>query len=562
MVLSVFGGRLVQLQGFDPHSYAAMAAKENLVDVVLPAERGDILDRSGRPLADSIDGLMVIADPSLTKHYAPQLATLLSNRLGVDYAATLAKLRKPGSRFQYIARKVPATIATAAVRAADNRKYEGLTTERDPVREYPAHDVAANIVGFMGTDGPLAGLERSFNHALAGKDGKATYEVDQAAHDTRIPLGKSSRVDPVDGQNLRLTIDSDLQWYTQHVLMKAVQDSRADSGMAVVMDSKTGEVLSLADFPTYDASDPALSPKSDRGIPSLSDVYEPGSVEKVLTLSALLDAGKVTPRTRLVVPSQYKSGDSYIHDWFGHGTIHLTLTGVIAQSSNIGTVLASNKFKPGQLRRYLVKFGLGQRTDVGITGESSGILPSKVQWNPADEDRIDFGQSISVNALQEAAAINTIANGGVRVDPSLILGHATMNDGTEVGTDVATRRRVVSAKAARQMTHMMERVVDPNVGLAPYAQVPGYVVAGKTGTAQRVNPACHCYDGTFTVSFAGFAPADNPRFTVYVVVHNPRNGGGGGSIGGPVFAKIMGFALRRYGVPPTHTPASQLPTTW
>jgi len=565
MILSVFAARLVQLQGFDPHSYAAAAAKENLVDVTLPAERGEILDRNDEPLADSSDGLMVIADPALTSQYAPQLATLLANRLHIDYATTLTKLRKTsgaGSRYQYIARRIPATIATAAVQAAEKKGYDGLTTERDPIRDYPAHDVAANLVGFLGTDGPLAGLELSFNKVLAGKDGKATYEVDKSAGGTRIPLGKSSRVDPVDGKDLKLTIDRDLQWYVQHTLMKAVQDSNAESGMAVVMDSRTGEVLSLADYPTFDAADPGASPKSQRGSAALSNVYEPGSVEKVLTLSALMDAGKATPRTKLLIPGQYKSGDYYIHDWFAHGNLKLTLAGVIAQSSNIGTVLASNKFSQGQLRDYLVKFGLGQRTNVGVDGESAGLLPSKAAWNAADEDRIDFGQSLSVNALQETAAINTIANKGVRIDPSLIIGHATTNTGLDVGTDTATRHRVVSAKAAKQMSEMMERVVDPDVGLAPAAQVPGYRVAGKTGTAQRVNSKCGCYDGTFTVSFAGFAPADNPRFTVYVVVHNPRNGGGGGSVAGPVFSKILGFALRRYGVPPTDTPASKLPTTW
>jgi cell division protein FtsI (penicillin-binding protein 3) len=169
---------------------------------------------------------------------------------------------------------------------------------------------------------------------------------------------------------------------------------------------------------------------------------------------------------------------------------------------------------------------------------------------------------VSVNALQMAGAVNTIANGGVRVSPSLVQGSATTNDGTVVGTDTTTEQRVVSKRAAHQMALMMERVVDPDVGVAPAAQIPGYRVAGKTGTAQRVGPRCGCYNGTFTVSFAGFAPADKPRFTVYVVVQNPRNGGGGGSVGGPAFAKIMSYALRRYGVPPTGTAPSHVPTTW
>jgi cell division protein FtsI (penicillin-binding protein 3) len=294
----------------------------------------------------------------------------------------------------------------------------------------------------------------------------------------------------------------------------------------------------------------------------MSDVYEPGSVEKVLTLSSLIDAGRVTPRTRLTVPGSLMRQDRPIGDWFDHGTIRLTLAGVLAKSSNIGTVLAADKFQGDELREYLTAFGLGEPTGVGVRGESPGIVPAGSLWTSQTQDRVAFGQSVSVNALQMAAAINTIANGGVRVDPSLVRGTATTDDGQEVGTDTATARRVISEDAARKTMLMMERVVDPEAGVAPGARVPGYRVAGKTGTAQRASSECGCYDGTFTVSFAGFAPADDPRFTVYVVVQNPRNGGGGGSVGGPAFAKIMGYALRRYAVPPTGTKPSTLPVEW
>jgi cell division protein FtsI (penicillin-binding protein 3) len=329
------------------------------------------------------------------------------------------------------------------------------------------------------------------------------------------------------------------------------------------MDTRTGELLAVADDPTFDSNTPTESRKADLGSRAMQDVYEPGSVEKVLTLSSLIDLGQVTPRTQIEVPSQLDDGGTHpIHDWFSHGTIRLTLAGVIAKSSNIGTVLASKRFKDGQLRSYLESFGLGQRTDIGVRGETPGILPDDSLWTPQTQDRIAFGQSLSVNAVQMAAAVNTIANDGVRISPSLIAGSATTEDGAEVGTDHATKHRVVSISAARQTAHMMERVVDPDVGVAPAAAVPGYRVAGKTGTAQRVGAECGCYDGTFTVSFAGFAPADDPRFTIYVVVQNPGNGGGGGSVAGPAFAKIMSYALRRYAVPPTGTQPSRLPVEW
>ena len=563
IVLSFFAARLVQLQGFDPNSYAQAAAKENLVTQVLPAQRGRILDRNGEPLADSADGLMITAAPSITSATAPALATLLANKLNLDYSQVLAALtgKSRGSTplFAYVARKIPAAQATEAVDEARAAGFKGLYTEDDPIREYPAGDVAANIVGFLGTDGPLGGLEQSLNNELAGKDGKETYEV--ASQGTRIPLGASTTVEPVNGTDIHTTIDRELQWYAQRVLRQTDEQWNARNGMAVVTDVKTGEILALADDPTFDASDPGASPKADRGARSLSEVYEPGSVEKILTLSSLIDAGKVTDRTKLVVPGELKREDRVIHDWFTHGTLHLTLAGVIAQSSNIGTVKAADRFGNGQLHQYLEQFGLGQRTNVGVPGESPGILPSMAQWNHQIQDRVDFGQSVSVNALQMAAAVNAVANGGVRIDPSLILGHATTNSGQVVGTDETTSRRVVSTRAATQMMKMMERVPDPRTGVAPQTQIAGYRVAGKTGTAQRaVNGR---YDGSLTVSFAGFAPADNPRFTVYVVINDPRSGhAGGGATAGPVWQKIMSFALHRYGVAPTGTKASDLPTMW
>ena len=560
LVLSFFGARLVQLQGVQPEKYATLAASTGgTVSVVLPAERGRILDRNGRPLADSVDGRMVVADPVQTRKTAPALARILAKRLHIDYFATLRALTKKGSRFAYVARRVPAERAVRVVNEVTDAGYQGLATRNDPLRSYPDHDVAANLVGFMGSFGPLAGLELTFNKELAGTDGSETYEVGAG---NRIPLGHSSVVPAKNGTDLHTTIDEDLQFYTQRVLRQTVLGSGGESGFAVVLDRKSGEILSLADYPTYDASNPSASPTKDRNSLAMTSPYEPGSVEKVLTLSGLIDAGKVTDRTRLLVPGELPSGDRVIHDWFAHGPLKMTLAGVIAQSSNIGTAKSSRLFKQGQLRKYLTSFGLGQRTNIGMNGETPGLLPTDAQWNGMLQDRIAFGQSVSVNGVQMAAAINTIANGGVRVAPSLIQGRATTNTGQVVGTDEATSHRVVSANAAHQMTQMMERVVAPGVGVAPAAQVPGYLVAGKTGTAQRVGDKCGCYNGQFTVSFAGFAPADDPRFTVYVVVQRPTNGGGGGSVAGPAFSKIMSFALRRYGVAPSGAKASQLPTTW
>lgn len=560
MVVSVFGARLFQLQGIDPKAYAARAEAAGLQTVGLPATRGSILDRNGEPLAESADGLMLVADPTLTAANAQEIAKIVARRTDADYFEVLDRLRRPDTQFQYLARRVPATQARAVITELDEAGYDGVDTARDPVRSYPANDVAANIVGFIGGEGKaLEGFELFFDDTLAGKDGTATYETGGGQ---RLPLGENSVVEPVDGSDLTLTLDRDVQWYTQRVLRQAVEGSGAESGGAVVLDSRTGETLALADYPTFDANAPLLSDNKDLRTQSLIGPYEPGSVEKVLTAAALLDAGKVTPRTRITVPGKLMRSGYPIGDYWDHGKLRLTMTGVLAKSSNIGTILAADEFSPEELHGYLSDFGLGRPTGVGVPHETSGILPPWESWSQINQDTISFGQGLSVGMLQMAAAVNTIANGGVRVDPSLVKGTATNRYGATVGSDTSTARRVISAKAARQTARMMEAVTDPEEGTAPAAAIEGYRVAGKTGTAQRVGKKCGCYDGTYTVSFAGFAPADDPRFLVYVVVHDPKNGGGGGSVGGPAFHKIMTYLLRKYAVPPTGAPAPDDPLEW
>lgn len=563
-VLSIFAARLVQLQAVDPKEYAAAATAAGAVEVVLPAQRGDILDRNGRPLAESTSGSMILADPTLTVDKAGEIATFLTKELGVDYSDTLALLERDETRFQYVARQIPSTIADDLLARAEAKGFEGLWSERDPVRDYPVGDVGANIVGFLGTDPvegsqPLAGLELTFNDWLSGKDGVARW---QSGMGYKIPLGDSTTVEPVDGKDLTTTLDLDLQWYVQRALRQAVEDSGSVSGVAIVMDSRTGDVLAQADYPTYDATNPLASPKEDLGSRAISDVYEPGSVSKAFTVASLLDAGKVTKRTKIVVPPELHRQDRTIGDWFDHPEIRLTMAGVIAKSSNIGTVLAADTMGKQQFRDYLSAFGLGTKTDAGIRGETAGLLPSGALLNSQTKDRMTFGQSLSVNALQMTAAFNTIANGGEYVAPSIIAGEAKADSGSAFGTDLAGTHRVVSEEAAQDTTAILERVIDPEAGVAPRAAVEGYRVAGKTGTSQRVGPECACYDGTFSMSFAGFAPADDPRFTVYVVLHAPTEEGGGGSMAGPVFSKIMSFALRRYQVPPTGTKPSQVPVEW
>ncbi len=561
MVVSVFGVRLFQIQGIDAAAYVARAEAEGVVTVDLPAERGSITDRNGVPLAQSVDGLMVVADPKLTVVNASEIATILARRLSVDYFATLARLRKPDTRFQYLARRVPSTLARDVVAEIDTAGYDGVDTRRDPVRDYPAKDVGANLVGFLNDEGDAAeGAELMFDRILSGTPGSTTYEVGGG---NRIPLGENEIVAPKPGRDVALTIDRDLQWYVQRVLRTTVQNAGGASGSAIVLDTDTGEALALADYPSFDPNDPGLT--SDETLfssASLRDAYEPGSVQKVLTMAALLDQGAVTPRTRLVVPPQLERYGEVIHDYYEHPRLRLTLTGVVAKSSNIGTVEAADEISSRALHRYLRSFGLGSPTGVGLDGESAGVLTPWRSWIPINKDTISFGQGVAVSALQMAAAVNTVANGGVYVQPSIVQGTHTTSGGAVIGSAEAETHRVISEKAARQTTTMMEAVTDADEGTAPSAGIAGYRVAGKTGTAQRVDNECGCYDDTTTVSFAGFAPADDPQFAVYVVVQDPRKGSGGGSVGGPAFRKIMSHLLQQYAVPPTGSVAPTPHIEW
>lgn len=564
-VMSVFGVRLLQLQGLDPKAYAARAEADSLQTVTLPAKRGAIVDRNGEPMAQSVEGLMLIADPLTTAPKATAIAQLLAERLGVDYFDTLAKLRKEGSRFAYLARRVPSTQAQAVLDELAERELAGVYSEPDPLRAYPADDVAANLLGFLGErdeDGkerPLAGLELAFNEHLSGTDGSETFEVGGG---NRIPLGDNSLVRPEDGADLELTIDRDVQWYLQRVLRNAVLGARGESGSAVVMSTETGEVLGLADYPSYDANHPERSPKADLGSRAISEIYEPGSVQKVLTFAGLMDAGKVSPSTRLTVPGELEVQDRTIGDWFDHGRLRLTTTGVLAKSSNVGTVLSAEQMGPEQMRGYLTDFGLTRRTGVGLGGEAAGTIPDWETWSKVSRATISYGQGMNVTTLQMASAINAIANGGEYVSPSLIRGSATTDGGDEVGTDTSERRQVVKPQVAKDLAQMMEAVTAPEGGTAPSASITGYRVAGKTGTANRVSAECGCYDDTFTISFAGFVPADDPKFTIYFVIQNPRADVGGGSAGGPAFKEIGGYVLSRYGVAPTGAPAARLPLEW
>lgn len=559
-VLSLFGARLFQLQGIDANAYAARAAEEGTQTVTLHAERGEILDRSGEALATSVDARAITADPTMTSAKAPKIASILANELDLDYFDLVDDLRTPDTQFVYLAHQVPTWKADKVTDAIGSAGLSGIFTEPEPLRTYPGGTLAANTLGLVNDEGVGgAGLEDEYNDELTGTDGSATYE--QSVSGERLPLADNTEQPAVPGTDVVTTLDRDLQWYTQRRLAQAVDETSSDWGVAIVKDVKTGEVLALSQLPTFNANDSDTITPENMNARAVQNVYEPGSVQKVITMAALADQGLVAPRTKVKVPGSMNVDGFTIGDYWAHGTLDMTAAGIIALSSNMGTVVLSQQMSDKTMHDYLDDFGFGQPTGVGLPGESGGILADSDDWTRASHATIAFGQGISVTAMQEASAIEAIANGGVYNQPSMVSGFVGP-DGEKTPAPEPESHRVVSKHAADAVTTMMETVTSPS-GTASQAAVPGYRTAGKTGTAWRVDPDTgHYVPGQNTVSFAGFAPADDPRFLTYVVLDNPAGGGSGSGDAGPVFRDVMRATLERYGVPPTGTKPPRIPIYW
>ena len=556
-VMTVFTARLFQLQGVDSSVYASEATKQYVQTQTLQATRGTITDRNGTVLAQSVDARDITGDPWLattsTSTGPDEMADKLAPLVGVS-AATLAKRLDGTSRFVYLARNVTPAVAAEVVHLG----LPGVRAVPTKERSYPGGELAANVIGFVGADGAgLAGIEYEYQSQLAGENGTSTVEV--GSDGTVIPDGGHKGTAAVPGKNIELTIDSDIQWEAQRAIGAAVATTGAASGTVIVMQPNTGEILAMATTPTFDPANPGASPAKNRGNSAVSDVFEPGSTNKVITMAAAVDSGVLTPTSPIVVPPTLTRGGTVFHDAETHGEEHLTLAGVLAESSNIGTILASEKVGTTRLYDYLRAFGLGQRTGVGFPGESKGLLVDPSSWSASQRYTIPFGQGLSVTALQVASVYATIANGGVRVTPTLVKGVET-DGGSFAPIAPVSRTRVVQESTATQMERMLEAVTTDQ-GTAPAARIPGYRVAGKTGTAQRVDPTCGCYRG-YTASFVGFAPADNPKLVVLVVLDNPIRGHYGGTVAAPVFKDVMSFALQTEKIPPTGTtpPVLQLTT--
>ena len=552
MALSLFVGRLVQLQGLEASAYAETASQERLRTVSLPATRGTITDVHGVPLATTMDAVNVTADQTQIKDPL-SVAAALAPVLRQD-VASLRQVLTGDAVFAYVAKDV----SPMRWRQIQALRLPGIYSEPAAKRAYPQGTIAANLLGFLGSDGHgLSGYESSLDKTLAGTDGQITFEA--AAGGSRIPTGDTDSDEPTAGLDVRLTVDRDIQFLAERAIQAKVNEANAESGTVVVMDPRTGRILALATYPSFDPEAPSEAPAADRGNRAVSDIYEPGSTSKVMTMAAALDAGAVKPGTKIEVPPVIYRGGKDFHDHSPHGTLHLTATGVLAQSSNIGAMLIAERLGRQGLYDSLRKFGVGEPSGLDFPGESAGILPPVEGWGPTNFATMAFGQGLSVNAVQATSVFATIANNGVRVEPSLIDG-TVAEDGSFTPAPASERHRVVSASTAKTLREMMETVVSDQ-GTAPMAQIPGYRVAGKTGTAERVDDSCGCYRG-YTASFIGFAPADDPALVTSVTLQDPKNGRYGGLLGGPVFKRVMSFALQSQKIPPTKDDPPKLRLTY
>ncbi|MEU3142781.1 penicillin-binding protein 2, partial [Streptomyces sp. NPDC006999] len=586
LVLSVFVVRLLQVQAVEADTYAAKAGQNRYVGQVLDAERGRITDRNGIALATSEDAYDITADPTM---FAPdqleisdgpeQAAALLAPILGQDQDQLVDKLRPENKALRYVklaGRQTPQVWQQIKdLKSALAKKTEtdtssvnvlaGVLSVPTSKRVYPNNELAAGILGWVNAEGEGGGgIELQMDKRLAGEDGKIRYAQSGGR---LVPTAGSTETPAVPGSDVELTIDRDLQWAAQDAISEQVEKSKADRGYVIVQDTRTGEVLAMANAPGFDPNDLSEADPAALGNAALQDAFEPGSTAKVLSMAAVLEEGAATPQTHVVVPNRLHRGDRLFKDDVDHPTWYLTLNGVLAKSSNIGTILATGQLGRTQaaankvLYDYLRAFGLGSHTGLGFPGETKGILAPPDAWSTSQQYTIPFGQGVSVNAMQAASVYSTVANGGVRVEPSLVRG-TRGPDGSFTPVPKPEKTRVVSQKTAKTLARMLESVVDDEEGTGTKARIPGYRVAGKTGTANRVDPATGKYHG-YTSSFAGFAPADQPRVTVSCVIQNATEGSYfGGQICGPVYKQVMEFALKTLQVPPTGAEPADLPVTF
>jgi len=564
ITMFMFGVRLIQVQALQAGDYRSRAVNEMEKVKTLQAPRGQITDINGVPFARSVAATSIVVDQTQIlnpKKVAAFVAPILGmSVLEVQSAITgtrkwsmVAENTKPANWLK-LTNAIDAYNATLPGMSPE--RIIGFFPERSYVREYPSGTSIASLIGFVNHAGVGAtGLESSLNSIISGVDGKYSYANGYKAE---IPGSQSEIIPAQAGTSIRLTVDRDIQWVASKAIADAVKSSHALSGTVIVMDPKTGEILAHATAPTFNPNNTSKVSLVAMRNPSVQDVYEPGSTGKVMTLAAAIEEKKITPDSVFTVPYALKRSVKVFHDHERHPVQRLTASGILAVSSNTGSIQIGELLSNDSLHDYLSKFGIGSKTGSGLPGESKGILLKAKDWSGTTAPTVAFGQGYSLTAMQATSVFATIANDGVRVSPTVIAG---TSDSSGNYTPSATREslRVVSSDTAQKMRIMMESVVSAN-GTAPTAAIAGYRVAGKTGTAMRIDDTCGCYRG-YTASFIGFAPADKPAYVISVTIQDPQGLHWGGALGGPVFKKVMSFVLQSKGIAPTGTKVNPVALT-
>ncbi|MBF8252009.1 MAG: cell division protein FtsI (penicillin-binding protein 3) [Actinobacteria bacterium] len=552
----LFGVRLVQVQALQAEDYRLRAVNEMENTRSLLAPRGEITDVNGVAFARSVAATSIVVDQTQITNPS-RVASFVAPILGLtveEVKSSISGDRKWSMVFQNAKpatwQKLNSEISTYNEKfpAMSPDRIIGFYPENSYIREYPSGSLVASLVGFVNRSGVGAtGLESSMNSIISGVEGKYSYANGYGAE---IPGSQSEIIPAQAGTSVRLTIDRDIQWVASRAISDAVKSSRAISGTVIVMDPATGEILAHATAPTFNPNHTSKVSLVAMRNPSVQDVYEPGSTGKIMTVAAALEEKKITSDTVFTIPYKLKRSNEVFRDHEKHPTQRLTVSGVLAVSSNTGTIKIGELLPNQVLYDYLSKFGVGVKTGSGLPGESRGILPEVADWSGTTAPTVAFGQGYSLTSMQATSIFATIANNGVRVSPTVIAGTSD-SSGNYTPAQGRTSERVVSIETAKAMRIMMESVVS-SAGTAPSAAINGYRVAGKTGTAMRIDDTCGCYRG-YTASFIGFAPADKPAYVISVTIQDPKGMHWGGALGGPVFKQVMSFVLQSRHIAPTGT---------
>lgn len=539
--------RLFFLQVARASEYGKEARGQRVTELELPARRGAILDRNGEILVDSREAETVFATPYLVKN--PKKAAKIIGPVLSMPVAKVESLLKEDSGFVYLARQADPEIAKKLRQALVKEKIEGVDFIRETKRYYPYEGIGAQIVGFCGVDGQAqSGVELQFDKYLKGKPGRMVAELDRWGH--QMPGGLIKLESPVDGSDVRLTIDKDIQYKVQQELEAAVKKWKAAAGTVIVMNPQTGEIYAIASYPTFNPND-----YSARGKPDLvrnraiTDTYEPGSTMKVFTASAALEEGLFRQDDTFELPPTIEVGGRVINEAHGRATRSFTFSEIVQESSNVGAVTIGLKLGKNKLCEYTKKFGLDEPTGIDLPGETSGYIPHPDDWSASTIGNVPFGQGLAVTPIGILRGFSALANGGILPEPHVLV-DVTDKEGNvlEEYKPPKKQKRAVSPETVGRMRDILEKVV--TAGTGGNAEVEGYRVAGKTGTAQKPKPGVGYASGDYVGSFIGYLPSRNPQLAIVVALDEPSNAIYGGVVAAPSFSNIAEYSLRKLRIPP------------